>query len=62
MTPTNTYAEELAKAIKIMEFIERTRFTTAPEDYPPSEWQQYQRVTKDIKKARIKLSELYMLI
>lgn len=62
MTPTNTYAEELAKAIKIMEFIEQARLNTCPEDYPPSEWTQYQRVTRDIKEVRIKLSELYMLI
>lgn len=54
--------ERLATVIKYVEIIEKARLVQCPEDYPPSEWTQYKRITNDIKDARVKLSEIYMLM
>lgn len=62
MTPTNTVAENMNKAIELLRNIEKTRLTTCPEDYPPSEWRQYKHATEDLHEILINLSELYKTI
>jgi len=62
MIPTNITAQNINKAIELLRVIEQTRFTTCPEDYPPSEWKKYRHTTEDLHEIIINLSELYNII